>query len=224
MASKNPQLKADKRTVLGKSVKKLRREGMLPANVYGKDLKSIAIQVDTKTFENLFKTVGETGLIDLQIDGKGHPVLVKNLQLEYPLKTPLHVDFYQVNLKEKVKSAVPLEFVGEAQAVASNIGVLLHQINDIEVEALPAELPEKIEVNIEPLAAVGDQITVSQLPVPNGVTILTDAEQIVVKIAEPVVEEPEEETPVDEGEGSTEETPASDGEETKEATEETKEE
>lgn len=233
MASKNPQLKAEKRTVLGKAVKKLRREGMLPANVYGKDLSSIAIQVDTKEFETLFKQVGETGLVDLQLDGKSHPVLVKNLQLEYPLKTPLHVDFYQVNLKEKVKSMVPLIIVGEAKAVSGNIGLLLQQINEVEVEALPTDLPENVEVNVENLEAVNDQITVSMLPIPDGVTVLTDGEQIVVKIAEPVVEEPEEETPEEgeagaEGEGEaqsgTEESSDSEKGESDDKTEEKKEE
>jgi len=198
--AKNPTLPAETRTVIGKHVKKLRREGKLPANVYGKGLESQAIQVVTKTFETIFKEVGETGLIDLQFEGKSHPVLVKNIQLKYPLKTPLHVDFYQVNLKEKVKTMVPLEIVGEPKAVTEKIGILLQQINEVEVEALPTELPERFDVQVEHLAAIGDQITVSDLNVPEGVTILSEPEQIIVKIDEPVVEEPEPEEP-EEAEG-----------------------
>lgn len=205
--AKNPTLTAEKRTVLGKEVKKLRREGKLPANVYGKGLESTAIQVDSKVFEDLFKIVGETGLIDLQFDGTSHPVLVKNIQLKYPLKTPLHVDFYQVNLKEKVKTMVPLEIVGEPKAVTENIGILIQQVNEVEVEALPTDLPEKIEVNVEALAAVGDSILVSNLSVPGDVVILNDPEQIITKIEEPVVEEPEPEEGAEgetaEGEGET---------------------
>lgn len=201
--AKNPQLTAEKRTVLGKAVKKLRREGKLPANVYGKGLDSTAIQVDTKAFDEIFSQVGETGLIDLQFEGKSHPVLVKNIQFKYPLKTPLHVDFYQVNLKEKVKTMVPLEVTGEPKAVTDNIGILITQLNEVEVEALPTELPEKLEISVEALAAVGDSILVSQLVAPQGVEILNDPEQIIAKIEEPVVEEPEPEEPAEgeEGEG-----------------------
>jgi large subunit ribosomal protein L25 len=184
-------LQAEKRSVLGKAVKKLRREGKLPANVYGKGLESTAIQVDAKTFQDIFKEAGETGLIDLTVDGQTLPVLVKNLQMHYPLKTPLHVDFYQVNLKEKVKTMVPIEVVGEAKAVTEKIGTLLQPLSEIEVEALPAELPEKVEVNVEPLAAIDEQILVSDLKIPGDVTILTDPGQVIVKIAELAAPEPE---------------------------------
>lgn len=184
-------LKAEKRTVLGKSVKKLRRTGFLPANVYGKGLESTAIQVNTKEFETVFKEAGETGLVDLAFDGQTHPVLIKNLQMEYPLRIPLHADFYQVNLREKVKTMVPIEIVGEPKAVTEKIGTLIQPLNEIEVEALPAELPEKIEINVEPLAAIDDQITVADIKVPEGVEILTDAGQVIVKIDELAAPEPE---------------------------------
>lgn len=189
---KNPTLNATPRTVLGKQVKKLRREGQLPANVYGKGLPSLAIQVANKDFKDVFAESGETGLIDLMVEGKKHPVLVKNLQMNFQSQTPLHVDFYQVNLKEKVKAMVPLVLVGEAKAVTENVGTLLQTLNEVEVEALPAELPENIEVNIENLAEVDDQIMISDLKTPEGVSILTDEGQVVAKIAEIVVEaEPE---------------------------------
>ncbi|MDP3941605.1 MAG: 50S ribosomal protein L25 [bacterium] len=199
------KLTAQKRTVLGKSVKKLRREGMLPANVYGKGLESTAIQVNTKEFETVFKEAGETGLVDLQVENETHPVLIKNLQLKYPLRTPLHVDFYQVNLKEKVKTMVPLELIGEAKAVTEQIGTLIQPLSEIEVEALPTDLPEKIEVTIEHLAAIDEQITVGDLKVPGEVTVLTDPGQVVVKIAELAAPEPEpvaEEVPTEGEEGA----------------------
>jgi large subunit ribosomal protein L25 len=191
MASKHPQLNVEKRTVLGKQVRKLRREGILPGNVYGHGLPSIAIQMKTTEFQDIYKQVGETGLIDVMVGSERHPSLVKNLQMEYPLRIPLHVDFYEVNLKEKVKTMVPLTFVGEPQAVAEKLGVLLQPMSEVEVEALPEELPEQIEVNVERLAAVDDSILVSDLKVPAEVTILTDAAQTVAKIAEPVQAEPE---------------------------------
>ncbi len=186
---KHPILNASPRTVLGKKVKKLRKEGFLPANVYGKNLPSTSLQVAMKDFVQTFKEVGETGLIDLMVDGQKHPVLVKNVQFEFRNHTPLHADFYEVNLKEKVKTMVPLELTGEALAVKENVGTLIQPASEVEVEALPESLPEKIEVNIENLAAIDDQLTVADLTVPEGVTILTEEGQVVAKIAEIVIEE-----------------------------------
>ncbi len=214
---KHPVLNATPRTVLGKQVKKLRREGQLPANVYGKGLASTSIQVASNDFKEVFSEVGETGLIDLMVGEKKHPVLVKNLQMNYASSTPLHVDFYEVNLKEKVKAMVPLVLAGEAKAVTENVGTLLQTLNEVEVEALPEALPENIEVNIENLAQVDDQIMISELTVPEGVTILTDESQVVAKIAEIVVEEEPE--PVTE-EGAEGETPEGEAAESGESSEE----
>lgn len=220
---KRTALKAEPRTVMGKKLKTLRREGILPGNVYGKDVPSVSLQVNLKEFEAVFKEAGETGLIDLQLDGEARPVLVKNLQLKFPERLPLHIDFYQVNLKEKVKAMVPLEVEGEAKAVTDQIGILLQQISEVEVEALPDKLPENIVVDVTALAAVGDQILVSDLKVDPDITILTDEAQVVVKIDEPVQEEPEEEAPAEEG-AEGEEGAAAEGEEAEEKKEgETKE-
>ncbi len=187
---KHPKLAVEKRTILGKKIKNLRKEGILPANIYGKDLASVAVQVPLQDFINLYKEVGETGLIDIELDGTKRPVLIKNVQFEFRYHTPLHADFYQVNLKEKVKTMVPLEFVGEAPAVVEKLGDLIHPLNEVEVEALPESLPENIEVSLESLTAVDTQITVNDLKVEKEVTILTDPEQIIAKITE-IVEEPE---------------------------------
>ncbi len=186
---KHPQLKASVRTILGKKIKKLRRDGILPANVYGKDLSSVALQLPLTDFMAVFKEVGETGLIDLFVEDKKRPVLVKNMHMDFRTQTPLHVDFYQVNLKEKVKTMVPVILINESPAVTENVGTLLQTLNEVEVEALPEALPENIEVSIENLAAVDDQITVADLKAPEGVVILTDEGQVVAKIAEIVVEE-----------------------------------
>ena len=190
---KNPVLNAEKRTVLGKKVRNLRRDGLIPANVYGKNIPSVALQVKADSFQAIYKEVGETGLIDLTVDGESRPALIKNLQMNYREQIPLHVDFYQVNLKEKVKTMVPLEVIGEAAAVTEKIGMLMQPISEVEVEALPADLPEKIEVNVEKLSAVDEQITVADLHVPSDVAVLTDPTQIVVKVAELVSKEAEEE-------------------------------
>lgn len=188
---KHPQLTVEQRTVLGKQVKKLRRAGIMPANIYGKNLSSLAIQVKTSDFQAVYKEVGETGLVDVIVNGETRPVLIKNLNMDFRTRSPLHADFYQVNLKEKVKTMVPLVIVGEAKAVTEKTGLLLQQLSEVEVEALPEALPEHIEVLVESLAAVDEQLTVADLKAPDGVTILTDEGQTVARIGELVVEEEE---------------------------------
>lgn len=189
---KRLQLKVEKRTVLGKKIKKLRKTGILPGNIYGKDIKSQAVQVPYKDFEPIYKEAGETGLIDVAVDGQLRPVLIHNVQLDHMTRLPLHADFFQVNLKEKVKTMVPVELTGEAKAVVDKVGMVLQTLSEVEVEALPESLPEKIEVNVETLAAVDDQFVVSDLKLPKGVTVLTDLGQVVVKITELVSKEAEE--------------------------------
>lgn len=199
---KHPQLMSEPRKILGKKVKKLRREGFLPANVYGKGLDSTAIQVKLSDFQTVFKEVGETGLIDLHVNGEKRPVLVKNMHQTFPHHIPLHVDFYQVNLKEKVKTMIPIVLTGEAPAVTEKLGMLLQTLAEVEIEALPEELPENIEISVENLAAVEEQLTVGDLKAPEGVTILTAPDQVIAKIGELVVEEPEPETPAEGEEGA----------------------
>ncbi len=187
--AQHPKLEVQKRTVLGKQVKKLRREGLLPANIYGKELASTAVQVTYPEFDAVFKEVGETGLVDVMLDGERRPVLIKNIQWNYRTRKPLHADLYQVNLKEKVKTMVPLTITGEPKAVTEKLGVLLTPLSEVEVEALPEKLPENIEVNVEHLANLDEQILVKDLKVSADVTVLTDAEQIVAKIGEMMKEE-----------------------------------
>lgn len=190
---KRHKLTVEKRTVVGKKVKKLRKVGILPSNVYGKDVKSLAVQLPFTEFEKIYREVGETGLLDLEIDGEIRPVLIHNVQLDYLTHLPVHADFYQVNLKEKVKTMVPLVIVGEPKAVVDKLGILLQPLSEVEVEALPADLPENIEINVEPLAAVDAQIAVGDIKAPKGVEVLTDAGQVVVKIGELVTKEAAEE-------------------------------
>ncbi len=188
---KHEKLKVETRKVLGKKVRKLRREGILPANVYGKDIESTAVQVSTQAFIDVYSKTGETGLVDLELDGKTIPVLIQNVYQDFR-QNYLHADFFKVNLKEKVKANIPLEVIGEPKAVTEKVGILMNIISEVEVEALPSELPEKIEVNVENLSNVGDQITVADLTISPDVTILTDAGQIVAKIDELVSKEAQE--------------------------------
>jgi large subunit ribosomal protein L25 len=188
---KRLKLTAEPRQITGKKVKKLRREGLLPANVYGKDIKSQSLQLPLTDFMKVFEEAGETGVIDLTYGEKTVPVLIHNLHTDYR-NTPLHADFFKVNLKEKVTAMVPVEIVGEPKAVTDQIGLLMEITPEVEVEALPTELPEHIELNVEGLANIDDQVTVGDLTKPEGVEILTDPNLVVVKIGELVTKEAQE--------------------------------
>lgn len=194
---KHEKLKVEKRIILGKGLKKLRRDGIIPANVYGKNIKSESVQVKADELEKVYKETGETGLVDLELAGKLIPVLIHNVQKNFRGKV-LHTDFFQVNLKEKVKAMVPLEIIGEPTAVTEKLGILMNIIDEIEVEALPESLPENIAVSIEHLANVNDQVLVSDLKVPEGVEILTDGSQVISKIAELITKEAAEEVKAEE--------------------------
>ena len=182
-------LEAKKRDILGKKVKKLRQEGLLPVTVYGKGIKSESLTVPTKEFLQVYGKAGETGLVELKFEGKDLPTLISNVQIHALSRLPLHVEFRAVNLKEKIRANVPVELVGESPAVQNTVGVLLQTINEIEVEALPTDLPEKIEVDVAGLAEIDQQVTVGQLKIPSGVEVLTSAEDVVVKVAPAVSEE-----------------------------------
>lgn len=188
---KREKLKVEKRKILGKKVKKLRRDGITPGNVYGKEVKSTAVQAATKDLEAVYKESGETTLVDLDLEGKIIPVLIQNIYKDFRGNI-LHADFFAVNLKEKVKANIPLQVLGEPKAVVDKVGILMEIISEIEVEALPTDLPEKIEFNVENLANIGDQITVADLKIPQGVEVLTDGSQVVAKIDELVSKEAQE--------------------------------
>lgn len=184
-------LNAQKRTVTGRKVKKLRSSGLLPANIYGKKIKSIAVTVPSKDFTTVFAKAGETGLIELVIDDKKHPVLIHNVQYHPVTSEPLHVDLFEVDLKEKVSAKVPLEFIGDSPAVSDKVGVLLTNISEIEVEALPADLPEKLEVDVSGLVVINQSIKVNELKTSDKVKILTDHNLEIVKVAPLVSKEAE---------------------------------
>lgn len=191
---KRPKLEVQKRTLLGKKVKKLRKEGLLPASIYGKNIKSQPLMVPLKNFDQVFRQVGEAGVVDLVLEKeeKTRPVLIHNLQLDPVTSQPLHTDFFQVDLKEKVRTMVPVTFTGEPQAVAEKKGVLLTTLNEVEVEALPTDLPEHIEVDSSSLVGLDQEIKVSELKVPPQVTVLTDPNLMVCKIGPLITKEMEE--------------------------------
>ncbi len=185
-------LQGQKRELVGRKVKNLRAKGVVPATVYGKKISSENIAINASEFLKLYASTGETGLIELTVGSQMSPVLVHTVQKHAVTGELLHVEFYHVDLKEKVHTKVPVVFIGEAAAVSEKKGVLLTLSTEVEVEALPAELPEKIEVDVTGLAEVDQELKVSDLKVPSGITILTDSEVIVVKVSELVSKAAEE--------------------------------
>lgn len=186
-----PKLKAEKREISGRKVKKLRREGILPANLYGKKVKSLALQFPLKEFQKVYDEVGESGLVDLQIDSETRPVLIHNVQLHSVSDEPLHADLHQVSLTEKTTATIPVELLGEAPAVEQRLGILIQPIAELEVEALPADLPEHLEINISNLAQVDDAVTVADILIDKAkVEIKAESSEVVAKIA-PLVKEEE---------------------------------
>jgi large subunit ribosomal protein L25 len=202
MTKDKHQIKVDKRTILGRKVKHLRKDGSTPSTIYGHKFESISIQFKTTELEKVFKEAGESGLIELLIGEEKLPVLLRNPQYDPITSNLLHVDCYKVNLKEKITALVPIEFIGESQAVKDG-NVLVEVTDEIEIEALPTDLPKNIEVDLSILKAVDDMINVADLKIDNEkLTVMTHLEQVIIKIEEPRVEEEILPTPeeVEEGE------------------------
>lgn len=191
-------LAAQARTITGKKVKKLRKEGLLPVSLYGKDVKSAALTVKLPEFMKVYSKVGATGLVELKHESGAQSTLISDVQMHPVTRLPLHAEFRAVKLTEKIKASVPVELSGESPAVANNVGLLLQTVKEIEVEALPTDLPEKISVDASKLAEIDQQITVAELPVPKEVTVLTSGEEIVVKVAPAVSQETKKELEAEE--------------------------
>jgi large subunit ribosomal protein L25 len=218
--SQKVKLNVNQRTIAGRKVKQLRRNHILPGNVFGKGVKSIAIELPLKEFQTAFKQAGETSVIELMVakETKMRPVLVHNLQLDPVSDEPLHVDFHQVDLTQKVTVTVPVEFIGEAPAVTTG-GVLVKLFNELEVETLPADIPDKITVDVSGLDTIGKGITLKDLKIDSQkVKLLVDnLDELVVKVDEPTKEEEVAPAPVaEEAPAEGEAQPAAAGEQPKE--------
>lgn len=186
-----PTLSARPRDVRGKAVAHLRKGGVLPAVVYGAGVPSQNVSLDKHEFELLKRQAGRNVLIDLSIegDGKVRPVLLQGIQ-EHPVsRNPLHVDLLVVNLEEERTADVPIVFVGTSDAVAKQGGVLLHLRDAVVVRAKPDNLPSGIELDISPLVDFDAVLHVSDLVMPEGVTLVTDASDAIARVQQPRIEE-----------------------------------
>jgi large subunit ribosomal protein L25 len=210
--AKKPILEAEERKLTGRKVKSLRQKGLLPANVYGKKIKSVSIQAEIKSVEKIFAEVGETGLVDLKVKGEKEtrPVLLHNPQFHPVSDSLIHLDFYQVDLTQKVTADVSIELTGESPAVEKGEGILVQLISEVEVEALPTDLPEKFILNISKLEKIDDAVTVENLKSDEKVKINAEKDQIIAKITEQeeeIIEEKPAETEESVSEGAESQAP-----------------
>lgn len=191
------RVQAEPRTVTGKQVKALRRAGLVPAVIYGAGLTPRAIELKAREAEKaLLRATGAT-LFDLELGGETHKVLVREVQRGSIRRDLRHVDFLKVAMDQVIRAEVPIELTGEAPAVKTLGGVLVTGVQAIEVEALPADLPDRVSISIESLEKIDDKITVADLALAQGVKVLTPAEDVVARViyqAVEVVEEPAKET------------------------------
>ncbi len=189
-APARPKLAATSRVVTGKKVSYLRRDGQLPAVVYGRGLSSDNVTVNAHDFEQLRRHAGPNTLIDLSVDGgKATPILVHDVQLHRVTRVPLHADLYVVRMSEELTVDVPLVAEGVSDAVDTAGGTLMHLIENVRVRALPDHLPQSIHYSIESLRTFDDAIHVRDLEIPGDATLLTDLEEVVAKVLPPRVEE-----------------------------------
>jgi large subunit ribosomal protein L25 len=192
VSSAQPVLNAASRTETGKAVARLRKAGQIPAVVFGHGMASVSVSLDAHEFDMLRRTIHSNSLLSLVIDGKDkHKVMVHGVQIDPRSRHLLHVDLFAIKSGEEVTVDVPIRTTGESFAVDRLGGTLLHAVDHVRVRALPEKLPEALEISIEGLDDFEKAIHLRDVPLPPGVTLLADPEELLVKVAPPhVVEEP----------------------------------
>ncbi|HEY43204.1 MAG TPA: 50S ribosomal protein L25 [Anaerolineae bacterium] len=187
------KLNAKRRVVIGKKVKALRRQGLLPGVLYGVGIEPLPIELDAKEASKILSFVRGSTLVTLTVDKDQHQVLLRDEQRDVIRRDLIHVDFLKVAMDVTIRTEVPVDFVGEAPAVSERGGVLVTELTEIEVEALPADLPDRIVVDLEPLAEIDDTITVGDLFFSKGVEVLTGPDEVLARVIYQMEEEIEEE-------------------------------
>src|SRR5579863_7203952 len=182
------------REAMGSAAKRLRKEGILPANIYGHHEDSQAIQIEVREFERIVRSHAASGLINLRQSGDGaiQTALIRHVQHDPRTGKAIHVDFFRVSTTERLNVKVALHFIGEAPAVKNEGGVLLHLMDTIEVECMAQEIPEHIDVDVTPLVEIDDILHAEDVPLPPKFKLITDPKEGVAKVAATRAEKVEE--------------------------------
>lgn len=191
-------LQAQKRTVKGKKVGALRREGILPGVIYGKigkkTMEPIMVQMDLHESSLIIRTLTGSSLVRIEVEGEQYPVVLREIQKDVIYGTLRHVDFMALDLSEKLQTAVPIELIGEAPAVSNLSAVVVTGISQLEIECLPQDMPERIEVDASVLVDMDSVILVKDLDLPDNIDILTPEDEMIAGVTYVAIEEePEEE-------------------------------
>lgn len=186
----NLTLKTKRREIFGKKNKLLREKGVIPAVLYGKKTESIPLAVNLKDFEEIFKRTGETDIFNLEIEGEKKPrnVIVQEVKRHFVTNWPIHVDFYEVEMDKPITTPVPITLIGESPAVKTG-GILIQSMDEIEIEALPKDVPHEIPIDVSVLKEIGQTIYVKDLILKDGVKVKVDLNTPVITISAPISEE-----------------------------------
>lgn len=193
--SEQVTLTAERRAVLGRHVKQLRRQGWVPGVMYGHGFEAIPLQFEDRSLSKLLSHVSGSQLVSIQVADQKEPemALVRDVQRDVIKGTILHVDFYRVEMTERLTAEIPLAIVGESPVIARHEGILIQGISAIEVECLPGDLVDEIAVDLSDLEEIGQGMYVRDLAIPSGIDVLTDADEMIVRVValaeEEVIEE-----------------------------------
>lgn len=181
-----PEISAKPRTKIGKHTNSLRREGMLPVVLYGPDVESVPLSVSARDFGKVLRQAGETSLVTLKLENdKEYNVLIHDVAKDPLTLKPIHADFYAVRMDRPIEAKVPLAFVGESPAVKNEGGILVKVLHELEVKALPKDLPHEIAVDLSQLGTFDDKIYVRDLTLPSNVAAHAPADEVVALVEPP---------------------------------------
>lgn len=186
-------IQAEPREVTGKNVKHLRIAGQIPAVIYGPKVESVVVSLDERELSGLLAEAGGTSVVNVNVGGDTHQVLVRDVQRDILRGDLLHVDLYAVDMTRVTRVEVPVVQVGQSPIVASRAGILIQGVSSVEVEGLPTDLVSELTVDLDDLTEIGMSVIVEDLYVPEGLTVITDPSELVVKVDYMVIEEEEEE-------------------------------
>ena len=195
-------LDAESRSLVGKKVRQLRVNGLVPAVIYGARVEPIILQIPYRPLELALRDAGGTHLININYGGSSQSVIAREVQRDVLRGTIIHVDFLAVDASTRITADIAIHLVGESPAVQTRVGTLFHQTQTLSIEAVPADLIDAIEVDISGLKEVGDAIHVSDLNISPNITVLSDPDELVVRINAIREVMDEEETTGEEGEAA----------------------